>query len=153
MGTNREVKARGSSAAPPKQAKVAGQPISAQNETPLFCFRHADRATQNAWAFKPTAGDATGLFQFICEMGRLKWSEIGTQTSGGHKKHHRQQISSLDVAAQKDITKARLDEVFGGEIYRFRLTAKQRLWGFRGDRAFHVLWWDPEHKVYPTEPD
>ena len=27
---------------------------------------------------------------------------------------------------------------------------KQRLWGFLRAGVFHVLWWDPEHQIYPS---
>jgi hypothetical protein len=37
-------------------------------------------------------------------------------------------------------------------MFRFRLGGKARLWGFRSERIFHVVWWDPDHRVYPTEP-
>jgi hypothetical protein len=31
--------------------------------------------------------------------------------------------------------------------------ARERLWGFRRGSVFHVVWWDPDHKVCPTAPD
>ncbi|MDQ1010386.1 hypothetical protein QFZ82_004871 [Streptomyces sp. V4I23] len=46
----------------------------------------------------------------------------------------------------------RLDELgFGDrtEIQRLRFTGKQRLYGFLVGNVF-VLWWDPEHEVYPS---
>ncbi|OYV04560.1 MAG: hypothetical protein CFE26_16225 [Verrucomicrobiales bacterium VVV1] len=32
-----------------------------------------------------------------------------------------------------------------------RKTGKQRLWGFLRAGIFHVLWWDPEHEIYPSQ--
>lgn len=40
----------------------------------------------------------------------------------------------------------KLDDV--EEVVSLRLTGAQRLWGYRILAVFHVLWWDPEHKVY-----
>jgi hypothetical protein len=91
----------------------------------------------------------------MCEMGRLKWSEIESQRTGGrnrHRKHHSQQISCIEATAQSDLNRLKLSEIFGDELFRFRLSGEQRLWGFRNGRVFHVLWWDPGHDVYPTEP-
>jgi hypothetical protein len=141
---------------PEKAAKAAPPAVSSQHETPFFCFRHADRATANEWSFKPDAAEAPGLFTFLCDMGRRKWSEIDADTTGTfkrHRKHHTQAISSVDTKAQKDIAQLRLDEVFGEDLFRFRLTGEKRLWGFRAQRTFHVVWWDPNHQVYPTEPN
>lgn len=88
-------------------------------------------------------------------MAKLSWGEIEQHRTGGrtaHKKHHSQEISSLAPAAQADAAKAKLGETFGDEMFRFRLGGEQRLWGFRDGRVFHVIWWDPDHDVYPTDP-
>jgi hypothetical protein len=139
---------------PPKRPKAAQPPTSA-DQTPHFCFHYADRATREAWAFKPDGDSAPDLFGFLCDMAKLKWSDIERQQTGGkrrRRKHHSQPIHSLEHAAQADLRKRRLDETFGDEIFRFRLGGKSRLWGFRNERVFHVIWWDPDHLVYPTEP-
>ncbi|MGH3546371.1 MAG: hypothetical protein ACRDPW_10690 [Mycobacteriales bacterium] len=31
-----------------------------------------------------------------------------------------------------------------------RFSGERRLWGFRHDNVFHVLWWDPRHEVWPS---
>lgn len=36
-------------------------------------------------------------------------------------------------------------------IQRLRFMGKQRLYGFLDGNIFHVLWWDPEHQVYPSQ--
>ncbi|WP_404955196.1 hypothetical protein [Streptomyces sp. 147326] len=35
-------------------------------------------------------------------------------------------------------------------IHRLRFQGKQRLYGFLDGNTFHVVWWDPEHQVYPS---
>lgn len=37
------------------------------------------------------------------------------------------------------------------KIQRLEFTGKQRLYGFLDGNVFHVLWWDPEHEVYPSK--
>jgi hypothetical protein len=131
-------------------------PASSQQQTPLFCFQHADRSTREAWRFEPHPEDAAALFEFMCNIGKSTWAEIERQQTGTikrHRKHHSQPISSICAGAQKDIKRLGLGETFGDEIFRFRLSGEQRLWGFRVDRTFYVIWWDPEHKVYETEND
>lgn len=122
----------------------------------MFCFRYADRSTNHGWCFTPTSDHAQPLLSFLCEMGRLTWAEIERHRTGvvkRHRKHHDQLITSIDSDAQQDLARLKLDEIFGDSIFRFRLTGTQRLWGFRADRTFHVIWWDPEHHVCPSEPD
>jgi hypothetical protein len=36
------------------------------------------------------------------------------------------------------------------DIACLRLSGTGRLWGFRRGRYFHVLWWDPDHQVWPS---
>lgn len=138
----------------PKATPPAGSP---QDETPHFCFRHADRRSRNPWVFKPQGADAEALFGFMRDMCQSPWKEILGQRTGNftrHRKHHDQPVESIVQEAQDDYAAAKLDEVFGDDpIFRFRLTGEQRLWGFRRGRVFHVVWWDPNHLVYPTEPN
>jgi hypothetical protein len=62
-------------------------------------------------------------------------------------------IDRLCAAAQKRLAERRLDEVMEEqELFRFRVSATVRLWGFIKGSVFHVLWWDANHKVYPTGP-
>jgi hypothetical protein len=44
----------------------------------------------------------------------------------------------------------RLDDL--DELFRFRLGNKPRLWGIIHEGVFFPVWWDPEHKIYPTDP-
>lgn len=128
---------------------------STAGENPLFCFEHADRGTSNSWAFSPTADHAPEVFSKICDFAQLTWREIESHTTGGkkrHRKHHDMPINKICDDAQADIKKRNLGERFGDAIFRFRLSGERRLWGFRQGRVFHVVWWDPDHEVYPSEP-
>ncbi len=128
---------------------------STQQDNPHFCFQFADRATRQAWKFKPSESHAPALVDFICEMAKLTWGQIeaqrvGTQ-EGYRRRNHSQEIKRLTRAAQQDLMKRKLPEKFDETMFRFRLSGEQRLWGFRKGNVFHVVWWDPEHRVYPTE--
>jgi hypothetical protein len=128
-----------------------------QGAHPIFCFRFAEHRAEAPACFDPTPAEAEAVFDFLCEMGRLSWGEIEAQMTGGynrHKKHHDQPVDSLTSQEAKEaIARETLDETFGDSIFRFRLQGEQRLWGFRNESTFHVLWWDPDHKIYESEPD
>jgi hypothetical protein len=36
------------------------------------------------------------------------------------------------------------------KISVFRLSGEQRLYGFRCENVFHVVWWDPKHQIWPS---
>ena len=35
-------------------------------------------------------------------------------------------------------------------LWSFRVNGEQRIWGLKFGPEFHVLWWDPHHRVYPS---
>jgi hypothetical protein len=37
------------------------------------------------------------------------------------------------------------------KIQRLEFTGLQRLYGFLEGNIFHVVWWDPQHEVYPSK--
>jgi hypothetical protein len=64
--------------------------------------------------------------------------------------HHSMAIETICDECQTRLLEL---EKVDGEIYRFRLGNRRRLWGFRILQTFEILWYDPEHRVYPTDPD
>ena len=154
MAKGKKAKARKPAPAPRAPKAVAPEPP--RDQTPLFCFRYADTGTKNPWRFAAESdGAGSEIVRFLTDIGRSTWNEIVAMQTGGlrrrHRKHHEMDVTLLDQAAQKDLASKRLDEIFGDQIFRFRVSGEKRLWGFRRDRMFHVIWWDPEHRVYPTE--
>lgn len=133
-----------------KSAK-AQAPASWQDETPIFCFHHADRGTKEPWKFKPSPQEAKKIVEFLCEIAGSTWRQIENMTSNGRRMHHGQELKKVTPKARRDAERQELGETFGDEIFRFRLGSKRRLWGFRKKGTFHVVWWDPEHEAYPTE--
>jgi hypothetical protein len=124
----------------------------------VFCFQHIDRNGDARWAFNPRSEDAGRVLFFLCQMAQLTWAEIEAQKTGSgtnrHKKHHDQEVESLRSEAREALHQRKLGVIFGdSNIFRFRVDGTTRLWGFRQGRIFHVVWWDPNHQVYPTEPN
>ncbi|RIQ21270.1 hypothetical protein DY240_15725 [Jiangella rhizosphaerae] len=46
----------------------------------------------------------------------------------------------------------RLTEAFGGRdsICRLRINGRRRLYGFLTGNDFSIVWWDPEHVIWPS---
>lgn len=80
----------------------------------------------------------------------LTWGEIDAFASGtGHKMHHGMDVDDITEEAQLRLVE--LDK-YTDTIFRFRLGGRPRLWGFRYLADFDVIWFDPEHEIYPTDP-
>lgn len=86
------------------------------------------------------------------EWQKLTWAEIDNFTTGGQKRHRMHHNMDVDILA--DEAQYRLLEIEKevDTIFRFRLGSKPRLWGFRIVNKFEILWYDPKHEIYPTEP-
>lgn len=83
----------------------------------------------------------------LCEYERLKWSEALDDRS-----NHPMPIANIDKAAQKRLSVLGYGD--GENLYQLKIRGgggKQRLWGFRIENIFQILWWDPRHTVYPME--
>ncbi|MEV0994704.1 hypothetical protein [Nonomuraea sp. NPDC050202] len=94
------------------------------------------------------------IIQFLAEMERLSWKEIRAQMTGGNRrrgaKHKFIPVDHLVSAAQARLGELELDEF--DEVFRFRLSGPERLWGVISDespRVFYPIWWDPRHRICP----
>lgn len=94
-----------------------------------------------------SAREAMELLKFLDELTGKTWGECENEMANGRKRHHDHAITDLTTVAQSRLRQLDENEE---RIFRFRLKGKCRLWGFRSGDLFRVLWYDPEHSVYPV---
>jgi hypothetical protein len=141
-----------------KKSPVARQPAGeAGSRPPVFHFEYADVAFSGDFGFHQDPECSHDILALILDASKKSWNELLAERvySGGqsHKKHHSQVVATLEAGARQRITDRKLDEVFGDDIFRFRDGNMKRMWGFRDGQDFYVLWWDPNHLVYPVDKD
>lgn len=88
------------------------------------------------------------LLPFLRNKEKMTWCEIYRETTNGDKRFKSYDINRICKEASARLTDINLDDMT--KIYRFRLTNKERFFGFLLHHVFLALWWDPVHKVYPT---
>lgn len=90
-----------------------------------------------------------GLFREVA--GHLKSWEKRPLTSifANSKLAHQIALFRLCKAAQDRLIRIKLDDQ--DALWCLHLTGKWRIWGLRYDGLFCVVWWDPEHSVYPVQ--
>jgi hypothetical protein len=110
--------------------------------TVLWSFTHFDG---HDW--RKHSSDSHSSFCDVSDKlkaySQRKWRDILSDVD----RDHPAVPSQLDPEAQQrliDLGHTDIDELF-----RFRFTGTQRLWGFRDRAFFIVLWWDPDHMVWP----
>lgn len=139
--------------------RVAADPLSyMQMNMEYRLLEKADRkdswswGQHRDWCAPGRQGDAhCEIKSTMIYMSALRWHEIHSQMTGGgerHRKHHSQSFDSLcDEAQARWIEIDRTED----ELFRFRCGGRQRIWGFREGHVFFVVWWDPEHQIYPVD--
>jgi hypothetical protein len=139
---------------PDKEIRIGADPASAFHMTMTWTCESPD--IEGAWSWGQPRQWEDAIWDGVIEpklreFSRLTWSEIDTFASGsGHKMHHNMDTESICDEAQYRMIE--IDQ-YSDVIFRFRLGNKRRLWGFRTVANFEILWFDPEHKIYPTEGD
>lgn len=66
-------------------------------------------------------------------------------------KHHNHPIALEDLSKE---ARARLEELALDDIdcvHTLRLSGAERIIGWRFENVYYVIWWDPEHRVCPSQ--
>lgn len=141
-------------APPPEDAKIPrrnADPGSILDRKMTFTREHQDVTDEWPWGPRDCLLREWDekIRPFLSEMERLTWNEIAKQRVNQRIKHHDQDVTSLCNEAQRRWSEISIQH---DTAFRFRLGNKPRLWGFRLSEVFHIVWWDPQHQIYPTEP-
>lgn len=81
----------------------------------------------------------------LSELESLSWNEILVIR---RKQNHRISRTKICKEAQDRLRELKLDDI--DELISLRLSGPERVWGFQHLDALTLLWWDPEHQVYPS---
>lgn len=90
---------------------------------------------------------AAKLFEIRWKLANyetMTWGEILKDRDHNHPVA----VNRLEGRAQKRLREIGLHML--DEIFRLRLSGRERVWGHRVGSVLHVLWWDPEHRVCPS---
>lgn len=138
----------------PKKAKMNQQPSSKKiprtdqsllnslDNYPVWCIEYLE--SDGPWNWKCLDGQVffSEILPKVKNFEKMFWKDILNRNS------HEVNVSQISDEAQKRLSKLKLDDV--DTLVSLRLTGKQRIWGIRVENIFKVLWWDPEHQVYPS---
>lgn len=117
-----------------------------------WCITRCDKEGEWSWG-EPRAwedkewGDEIHpkMSGFSCRT----WGDLDKDASGtGHRMHHSHELHEILEEAQNRWMHLDLEQF--ETVFRFRLGAKKRAWGFIVQAHFHMVWWDRNHSIYPT---
>ncbi len=73
----------------------------------------------------------------------MTWGEIRGEGS------HFIEVGKCSKEARKRLRYLKLDD--SEHLFSLRVSGRVRIWGRVQSSIFLILWWDPEHQVYPVE--
>ena len=76
----------------------------------------------------------------------MTWHQILVE---GKKQNHTVEVSQLSPAARTRLPQMKLNDI--DRLVSLRLMGKERIYGIRQGSALLLLWWDPDHAIYPVE--
>jgi hypothetical protein len=129
---------------PPRQ-KVPRAPLLAPNAdrcTPAWRVGILDVDGPFGWARAP-APTVREILAKLRGLEAMTWSEILRRPHD-----HPIAVGALAKSARDRLAELRLDDV--DELFQIGLSNKERVFGIRHHHVLDLLWWDPEHKVYPV---
>lgn len=112
-----------------------------QGTTPAWNFHLMD--FDGPWS--PVSMDQRLLVYVIRKLSEyesMTWGAI----EGAHS--HAIDVWQIGKQAQNRLIELRQDDI--EELFSLRLSGRERVWGIRDGRILKLLWWDPEHQVYPV---
>jgi hypothetical protein len=87
-------------------------------------------------------GEIRQILDRLRSFESMKWGEIENTPSCGLM-----DVSVTCTDAKRRLEEIRLDDV--DVLFKLRVGKRERVWGVRTAHVFEVLWWDPDHTVYP----
>lgn len=132
---------------PKKQPKQSPEidPDILWNKKASWSISNLDMAGEFGWH---TVDLKTFLYiqNKLSNFETMTWREIFI---GAKKQNHSCSKDGFSLAAKKRLKELELDDY--EELHSLRLEGKKRVWGIFEDGYFRILWWDPDHQVYPSK--
>jgi hypothetical protein len=117
----------------------------AKDEFPAWHFSSMDWDGPFGW-HSIDRNEMEKLIERLACFESNTWLELMHQ---GRRNHHYMDVSVIDKSASRRLQEIRQDDI--DEVFSFRIRGPIRLWGIVDRHIFKILWWDPDHKVYPMD--
>lgn len=140
MGKNPHVDRTPKSDKTPRQQE---KPDSIYDLRPSWLVKHVDlEGGPFSWS-EMQRHELPGLIDRLRLFENMDWREIERQRSS-----HSMPATVICKAARDRLEELELEVE---TLYQLQVAGRARVWGLRLGSAVALLWWDPEHKVYPVE--
>lgn len=127
-----------------KMPRRGSEPQSSDHETIVWHLNAISKDSQ--WGWTKVKGNEfwKNIAKKMSNFESMTWADI--KRNGDN---HSVSIGQICSDARKWLREKRLED--NDELFSLHLAGKQRIWGIRDGRVLKVLWWDPNHTVYPVQ--
>lgn len=126
---------------------ATSQPEEKMRQTLVFRFDCTDLDNDCPWSLANVSPDDQ---KDLLEHLRQYESRTVGELRGGRLSDFKSYPDFADCPNKMAVNRLATHYDATDSIARFRLSGTKRLYGFLVDNEFHLLWWDPNHKVWPS---
>jgi hypothetical protein len=141
---------------PTKRALVANPPPRGKNpvvpqrvgddDTQRISWRLGDTDRNGVWAWTTLSeADSKRVVDFLSEIDKMTWADAC--------QGYRPRLKSVDADGVCADARTRLVEIQKDDedkLWELHLSGIERIWAIRRGSVCHLLWWDPNHTVWPS---
>ncbi len=113
-----------------------------QNKNLIWKVTKIDEDGKWGWNNLSCAEFLKLLWKKMRNFETMTWSEILGS------KHHMISVKDIIKPAQDRLRE--LDHDDQDELVSFRVSGSERIWAIRSEESSFILWWDPNHEIYPS---
>lgn len=116
--------------------------VSTQNRKLVWKVARIDDNSPWGWNQVTCPDFLRNIWDKMRNFETMTWGEI----LGRH--HHAIAVNDIIEPAQNRLEQLGYDDQ--AELVSFRLSNTERIWAIRSGEAAFLLWWDPNHEIYPS---
>ena len=116
---------------------------------PIWSFQKIDRDGPFRFSENADGFDSEKIIRKLIDYSFLTWSQIKEQTHDrGKNKNHFLDPKGFSKEAKERI-KAKGLETESDQLFSLAIENRARIIGIVHKNVFHIVWYDPYHKLYP----
>lgn len=132
---------------PPALAKLSVGPVANQTshlrQQIVWRLGSVDLDHPQSWCRCESGETLRDLAGHLKNLESYTWGELPALSDSNHEW---EDVSAWEGPSQARVRELNLDDQSGW--YQLHLTGRGRLFGFRMENVFNVVWWDRDHEVY-----
>jgi hypothetical protein len=125
-----------------KKPRVDTSIITNLDKNPSWQIRFIDHDGLWSWSNVDKETLLNEILPKLKDFETMYWKEIL------NRNNHEVSINQISKEAQKRLHELQQDDI--ENLVSLRLTGPKRIWGIKSGNTLKLLWWDPEHTVYPS---